>query len=787
MTEHSKGVVILITLLNILVYKLQKLQEAQQKRRLPLSIRHLCRRFSFHDIRSATNNFKEELVIGKGGFGIVYKGIIEERIVAVKRSKSMSKQGSKEFLTEIKMLSQFQHSHLVSLIGYCDDSEEMILVYEYMPAGSLADHLHKRVRRGDTILPSLTWEQRLKICIGVAHGLDYLHTGTSIDERVIHRDVKTANILLDENLAAKLSDFGLSKTGPANQTCTYVSTRVKGTHGYLDPYYVATHRLTRKTDVYAFGVVLFEVLCGRPAVDRSLDEEQISLAGWAQQCFEEGLLEQIIDTNIKASISSDSLNTFVDVAIKCLLMQPKLRPTMAEIVVGLESALALQEKSTSYCLVEIMPLDYTSQEDVHSSTLVVKNTDHKREHTAQVIVNVSDAWYLNKQSSARTTFTKRVVALFSVTARVFSGKLVNRDARTTRYSNTVLSFNSNKAQAANSPSFIAVYSSVPQTPWVQEEILPSSELKNFRFDEIRAATREFNDASVIGEGGFGCVYKGWIDENTFAAVKWGTGMAIAVKRLNVEGLQGHREWLAKINYLGQLCHPNLVKLIGYCCEDEHRLLVYEFMSQGSLENLLFRRDSSVKPLRWHHRLRIALGAAKGLAYLHSSEATVIYRDFKTSNILIDSQFNAKLSDLGLARDGPGDGGTHVSTGVFGTHGYVAPEYIATGHLTMKCDIYSFGVVLLELLTGRRVIDSTLPIKEQNLVTWLKAFLSSNHKILQVMDADIEGQYTVKEALRAASLALKCLLVDPKLRADANQVVNAVEQLWDLVGAEKYMI
>ena len=203
-----------------------------------------------------------------------------------------------------------------------------------------------------------------------------------------------------------------------------------------------------------------------------------------------------------------------------------------------------------------------------------------------------------------------------------SGKLVNRDARTTRYSNTVLSFNSNKAQAANSPSFIAVYSSVPQTPWVQEEILPSSELKNFRFDEIRAATREFNDASVIGEGGFGCVYKGWIDENTFAAVKWGTGMAIAVKRLNVEGLQGHREWLAsifscyfhfplfwfkcqsswivkslltlyvqaEINYLGQLCHPNLVKLIGYCCEDEHRLLVYEFMSQGSLENLLFRSE-----------------------------------------------------------------------------------------------------------------------------------------------------------------------------------------------------
>ena len=176
------------------------------------------------------------------------------------------------------MLSKFQHSHLVSLVGYCDDCEEMILVYEYMSRGTLADHLHKRSRKGETSLPPLTWLQHLKICVGVAHGLDYLHTGTSIKNRVIHRDVKTTNILLDENLAAKISDFGLAKTGPVNQTCTNVSTRVKGTVGYLDPYYVSTRRLTRKCDVYAFGVVLLEVLCGRPAVDMSLDDEKINLA-----------------------------------------------------------------------------------------------------------------------------------------------------------------------------------------------------------------------------------------------------------------------------------------------------------------------------------------------------------------------------------------------------------------------------------------------------------------------------------------------------------------------------
>ncbi|WOG83322.1 hypothetical protein DCAR_0102497 [Daucus carota subsp. sativus] len=779
MTEKSNGVVILITLLNILLYKLQKLQEAQQKRRLPLSVRQLCRRFSFADIKSATENFKEDLVIGKGGFGIVYKGFLDfkERIVAIKRSKAMSKQGCKEFLTEIKMLSQFQHSHLVSLIGYCDDFEEMILVYDFMPSGSLADHLHKRTRKGNSSLPSLSWVQRLKICIGAAHGLDYLHTGTGIDDRVIHRDVKTSNILLDDNLAAKISDFGLSRTGPANQTCTYVSTRVKGTHGYLDPYYVATHRLTRKSDVYAFGVVLFEVLCGRPAVDTGLDEEQIGLAGWAQHCFKEGLLEQIIDPSIKADISSDSQTTFVDIAIKCLHNQPKLRPTMAEVVVGLESALALQEKSTYYILQEIMPPDYATQEDEDSSTLEVKNTNHKREHefAGGEVVNVSKDWHHDKQSFPRMKFTKRLSGLLSVTARVFSGYVSgNRPAKTSKYRTGILSVVRNKFRSVNTKTFVPVYPAMPPPPRRETQFLQSLELKCFTFNDLEKATRAFRPDSILGEGGFGRVYKGWIDENTFAAANPGSGLVVAVKRLNSEGLQGHREWLAEINYLGSLCHPNLTKLIGYCVEDDHRLIVYEFMPKGSLENHLFRRGPHIQPLSWNIRLRIALDAAKGLAYLHSPEARVIYRDFKTSNILLDSEYNAKLSDFGLAKDQP-QHDTHVSTRVMGTYGYAAPEYVATGHLSTKSDVYGFGVVLLEILTGRRVINKNLPQPQHNLVDWAKPYLTSKDKVLHVMDAKIKGQYTVSAALGVSSLAFKCLCTEPRFRPDANQVVIALEE------------
>ncbi|XP_061356447.1 probable serine/threonine-protein kinase PBL10 [Gastrolobium bilobum] len=177
--------------------------------------------------------------------------------------------------------------------------------------------------------------------------------------------------------------------------------------------------------------------------------------------------------------------------------------------------------------------------------------------------------------------------------------------------------------------------SISVTSRSEGEILQSSNLKSFSYSELRAATRNFCPDSVLGEGGFGYVFKGWIDEHSLAATKPGIDMIVAVKRLNQEGFQGHKEWLAEINYLGQLHHSNLVKLIGYFFEDEHRLLVYEFMPKGSMENHLFRRGSYYQPFSWSLRLKIALEAARCLAFLHSTEPKVIYCDFKTSNILLD--------------------------------------------------------------------------------------------------------------------------------------------------------
>ncbi|XP_057856266.2 probable serine/threonine-protein kinase PBL10 isoform X2 [Cryptomeria japonica] len=253
-------------------------------------------------------------------------------------------------------------------------------------------------------------------------------------------------------------------------------------------------------------------------------------------------------------------------------------------------------------------------------------------------------------------------------------------------------------------------------------------------------------------------------------------MVIAVKKLNQEGLQGHKEWLAEVNYLGQLSHPNLVKLIGFCTEDDHLLLVYEFMQKGSLENHLFRRGTYYQPLSWAIRIKIALGAARGLAFLHSADPQVIYRDFKTSNILLDSAYNAKLSDFGLAKDGPTGGDTHVSTRIMGTYGYAAPEYMATGHLTAKSDVYGFGVVLLEMLSGQRAVDTNRPAGQHKLVEWSMPLLGDKRKLYQVMDARLDRNFPVKGAHKAALVALQCLSGDPKQRPAMDEVVQKLEAI-----------
>ncbi|GJU55179.1 serine/threonine-protein kinase PBS1-like protein [Tanacetum coccineum] len=323
--------------------------------------------------------------------------------------------------------------------------------------------------------------------------------------------------------------------------------------------------------------------------------------------------------------------------------------------------------------------------------------------------------------------------------------------------------------------------------------------QTFTFRELAAATNNFRPDCFLGEGGFGCVYRGRLQSS---------GQVVAVKQLDRNGLQGNREFLVEVLMLSLLHHPNLVSLIGYCADGDQRLLVYEFMAMGSLEDHLHDVPPDREALDWNTRMKIAAGAAKGLEFLHDkANPPVIYRDFKSSNILLGEEFQPKLSDFGLAKLGPTGDKSHVSTRVMGTYGYCAPEYAMTGQLTVKSDVYSFGVVFLELITGRKAIDSTQPHGQQNLVTWAKYILynklaepstfklavtlveestqklararplfNDRRKFTSLVDPRLEGRYPMRGLYQALAVASMCIQEQAAARPLIGDVVTALSYL-----------
>ncbi|KAD2393982.1 hypothetical protein E3N88_40959 [Mikania micrantha] len=526
----------------------------------------LCRQFTFSEIQLATQNLDESLVIGHGGFGKVYKGTIANGsnplIVAIKRLDSTSDQGASEFWAEVNMLSNLRHCHLVSLIGYCNDGQEMIIVYEYMSHGTLEYRLHK------CQIP-LSWML---------------------------------------------------------------------------------------------------------VVDRSIDEEQWALAIWAQDSIKKGRLKQIVDTNIRGSVSPKCLKLLAQLAKGCLHKHLKQRPTTAEVVVCLESILALQEKAN--------------------------NKSH----------------LTNMQNIAR--FAPAVISPSNVE-------------------------NSGGSSVYSLESYFNTIGGENKT------------LRRFDLDTLVVATENFSEANKISPHTCEPLYKG----------KLQNGLSIAVAPTSSD-TQREKEYMNGASILVKVEHENVAKLLGYCIKGESRFLVYELALLESLDRLMF--DPTCTLLNWDTRYKIVLGVAKALLYLHKdAPVQVIHCDVQSGSILLDESLNAKLSCFWNARCLAINKTVCRSFKACKNFGYIAPEYVICGKFSTKTDVYSFGVMVLEIITGRRMMmavgisyDYPLNQVQRN---WFKGTLSN------IIDPRIDVDSSSMTSL--VEIGLLCVQKDAADRPTMEEVVS----------------
>ncbi|XP_058200904.1 uncharacterized protein LOC131315714 isoform X4 [Rhododendron vialii] len=784
-----------------------------------------CRCFSLDEVVMATKNFDDALVIGIGGFGKVYKGFIDDgaTMAAIKRLNIESKQGPGEFWTEIKMLSKLRHANLVTLIGYCNDGQEMILVYKYIAHGTLADHLYKlNTTKSNT---PLSWEQRLHICIGAARGLEHLHSGTR--QSFIHRDVKTSNILIDENWVAKISDFGLSKA-TTSHSITHISTQVKGTFGYFDPEYFITQRLTAKSDVYAFGVVLLEVLCGRPAVDRKLSEEQMSLARWAQQCIKEGKLARVIDPTLSGQIAPRCLKSFVVLAQNCLHESPKSRPTMAEVLGRLEFALLSQQRGRNEGIVtkvfrSVMDRWLKERKDNSSSSGqsndLLSSSEDPEIHFKYIkaaakagqieeverVTRVSNFYDPEKTKNfLMKTKLRDARPLINVCDRFgFVPELTHY-----LYANNMLSYIKGYVEKVNPRNallvvrqlldddcpedfikglILSVRSLLIIEPLLEEfekrkrlrllteflEHLALLSQHRGRNEGIRAKAFHRIDrwlktgTQLYRHFSLADICEATKDFNKSFLVrnsdKVYKGSILIDGKARVVAIKKCKKLIAVVDesHFKKLLHPNILSLIGFCTKRGKLIVVHDYMANGSFQDHLHRADP---PLSWERRLKICIGAAQGLEYLYANEERELnYRHIEPSSILLDENWVAKvmLPDIRTKTD--------IGAGI--------PRLVTRGYDSVyeEDDLRSFGVMLLEVLTCNKQLDIYRNPKHRDvpLRDSFRIFFQSEN-IYQVMDPHLIGEIGPECLREFVKITLSCLFEQGIQRPSIHHIVRSLQ-------------
>ncbi|BBG95467.1 S-locus lectin protein kinase family protein [Prunus dulcis] len=675
--------------------------------------------FSFSTIQTATNDFAKATKLGEGGFGPVYKGLLPEgQEIAVKRLSEISRQGLEEFKNEVSVICKLQHRNLVRLLGCCIEGEESILIYEYMPNKSLDSFIFDSTKRS-----ILDWRRRMHIIEGIAQGLLYLHKYSRL--RIIHRDLKTSNILLDSDMNPKISDFGMARIFTDNDTKGKTS-RVVGTFGYMSPEYAMGGLFSEKSDVFSFGVILLEIISGKKNVALFEVDNQLNLLGNAWNLWKEGKSMELVDSTLTASCSSREVTRYIQMGLLCVQERAMDRPTMADVVSMLSNetiAMALPKEPASWSQLSSSDADSSSSRQRHHSTFDMTISGvHGRKREKGII---------NPDHEGRGAINMNV------------GRQKDQ------------------------------------------------ELPFFGISTIKAATNDFAKANKLGEGGFG------------PGKLLPQGQEIAVKRLSKISRQGLNEFKNEISVICRLQHRNLVRLLGCCIEAEESILIYEYMPNKSLDSFifgLFNQTGAFGLEKAHEHYR---RIAQGLLYLHKySRLRIIHRDMKTSNILLDCDMNPKISDFGMARifgdnDTRGQTNRRCAINAFSpiiVSGYMSPEYAVDGRFSEKSDVFSFGVMLFEIISGKKNIaffeaDHSLnllgivcnfnkPLKYiQSFFICVCVFVPTawnlwkEGKSMELMDSTLSSSCSSTEVTRCIQMGLLCVQEKAMDRPTMSEVVS----------------
>ncbi|XP_034570979.1 L-type lectin-domain containing receptor kinase SIT2 [Setaria viridis] len=837
-------------------------------------------RFAYKDLFYATDGFKDRNLLGRGGFGSVYMGVLpkSKTKVAVKRVSHESRQGMKEFIAEVVSLGRLRHRNVVQLLGYCRRKGELLLVYDHMPNGSLDKYLHDRDK------PTLDWGQRFKIIKGVASGLLYLHEDW--EKVVIHRDIKASNVLLDAEMNGRLGDFGLARLYDHGTDPN--TTHVVGTMGYLAPELGHRAKATPSTDVFAFGVFLLEVACGRPPVEEDAQGTPVVLVNWVLDHWRNGSIMEAADPRLGNDYALEEVELVLKFGLLCSHPLASARPSMRRVVQCLDGDMAFpedhQSMRTNFSMTTLMEdqgldPDAVECESDHGLAFVVAPSSNLSAATgAQYmgLLNISDNGKASNHILAIELDTvlspefhdidsnhigidvNNLQSVKSHTAGYYeegTGKFLNLTLMSRKAMQVWVDYNGqamelnvtlaplgvekptepllstalNLSKIVTGTSYVGFSSAtglsiayhyilgwsfslngaapvlnssnlpaLPRLPHQKRSLteilvivlplatagfivalltvvfmfvrrwLRHAELHEdwevefgphrYSYKDLFHATEGFVSKQLLGIGGFGRVYKGILPRSN---------LEIAVKRVSHDSKQGMKEFIAEIVSMGRLRHKNLVQLLGYCRRKGELLLVYDYMSNGSLDKHLYDRNRPV--LRWNIRFHIIKGIASGLLYLHEDwEQVVVHRDIKASNVLLDSEMNGCLGDFGLAK--LYDHGTNPrTTRVVGTMGYLSPELLRIGKASPGTDVFAFGIFLLEVTCGRRPLE----LDQVVLLDWVLEHWNRG-AILETVDPRLCGEYIAEEARLVLKLGLLCSQPMPNARPNMRQVLQYLD-------------